>query len=146
MLADTVLEAATAALADARVPSTAIGITNQRASTVVWDRATSEPIGPAIGWQDLRTIGMCLEQQANGFRFAPNVSATKIAYLLDTYDPDRAPGPVLRHRRLVGHLDPDPGREPRDRRDQRRGHRACCAATAPAGPQRPSSHCASRRR
>ena len=33
---------------------------------------------------------MCLEQQANGFRFAPNVSATKVAYLLDTYDPDRA--------------------------------------------------------
>ena len=89
VLADTVLEAATAALAAHAGPVEAIGITNQRASTVVWDRATSEPIGPAIGWQDLRTIGMCLEQQANGFRFAPNVSATKIAYLLDTYDPDR---------------------------------------------------------
>ena len=37
--------------------STAVGITNQRASTVVWDRATGEPIGPALGWQDLRTVG-----------------------------------------------------------------------------------------
>jgi glycerol kinase len=90
VLADTVLEAATAALAAHAGPVEAIGITNQRASTVVWDRATGAPIGPAIGWQDLRTIGMCLEQQANGFRFAPNVSATKIAYLLDTYDPDRS--------------------------------------------------------
>jgi glycerol kinase len=88
-LADTVLAAATATLA-AQGTVDAIGITNQRATTVVWDRATSEPIGPAIGWQDLRTIGMCLEQQAHGFRFAPNVSATKIAYLLDTYDPDRS--------------------------------------------------------
>lgn len=89
VLADTVLDAATAALHAHGEPVEAIGITNQRASTVVWDRATSEPIGPAIGWQDLRTIGACLEQQANGFRFAPNVSATKISYLLDTYDPDR---------------------------------------------------------
>jgi glycerol kinase len=89
-LADTVLDAATATLAAHGTAVDAIGITNQRATTVVWDRATSEPIGPAIGWQDLRTIGMCLEQQAHGFRFAPNVSATKIAYLLDTYDPDRS--------------------------------------------------------
>jgi glycerol kinase len=89
VLADTVLDAATAALTAHGAPVEAVGITDQRASTVVWDRATSEPIGPAIGWQDLRTIGACLEQQANGFRFAPNVSATKISYLLDTYDPDR---------------------------------------------------------
>ncbi len=90
VLADTVLEAAHAALAAHDGPVEAVGITNQRASTIIWDRATGEPVGPAIGWQDLRTIGMCLEQQANGFRFAPNVSATKIAYLLDTYDPDRS--------------------------------------------------------
>ena len=86
-------------------PVDAVGITNQRGSTIVWDRATGEPIGPGIGWQDLRTIGSCLEQQANGFRFAPNVSATKIAYLLDTYDPDRDARPVLRHRRLVDRVD-----------------------------------------
>jgi glycerol kinase len=89
-MADTVLESAQAALDAHGGPVDAVGITNQRGSTVLWDRETGDPVGPAIGWQDLRTIGTCLEQQANGFRFAPNVSATKIAYLLDTYDPERS--------------------------------------------------------
>ncbi len=69
--------------------STAVGITNQRASTIVWDRATGEPVGPALGWQDLRTVDECLVFQADGLRFAPNQSATKVAWLLNTYDPDR---------------------------------------------------------
>jgi glycerol kinase len=89
LLATTVLEAATATLSGYAKPVDGVGITDQRGTAIVWDRASGKPIGPAIGWQDLRTIGMCLEQQANGFRFAPNVSATKVAYLLDTYDPDR---------------------------------------------------------
>jgi glycerol kinase len=67
----------------------AVGIANQRASTIVWDRATGQPVGPGIGWQDLRTIGTCLMLQAQGFRLAPNASATKLAYLLDTYDYSR---------------------------------------------------------
>src|SRR5262245_58863425 len=71
VMADTVLESARAALTAFGGPVDAVGITNQRGSTILWDRATGEPIGPSIGWQDLRTIGTCLEQQANGFRFAP---------------------------------------------------------------------------
>jgi glycerol kinase len=71
-------------------PVEAVGITNQRASSIVWDRATGEPVGPALGWQDLRTIGDCLVFQAEGLRFAPNQAATKIKFLLDTYDPDRS--------------------------------------------------------
>lgn len=67
----------------------AVGIANQRASTVVWDRATGEPIGPALGWQDLRTIGECLTLAGDGFRVAPNLLATKAAHLLDAADPDR---------------------------------------------------------
>jgi glycerol kinase len=67
----------------------AVGIANQRASTIVWDRATGEPVGPGLGWQDLRTVGTCLVLQADGIRLAPNVSATKIAHLLDEVDPDR---------------------------------------------------------
>jgi glycerol kinase len=74
---------------DAAGPVTALGITNQRASTVVWDRVTGEPVGPALGWQDLRTAGTCLELQAEGIRLAPNQSATKLASLLDTHDPGR---------------------------------------------------------
>ena len=64
----------------------AVGIANQRATAVVWDRATGVPVGPGIGWQDLRTVGTCLMLQAQGLRLAPNASATKLAYLLDTYD------------------------------------------------------------
>ena len=67
----------------------AVGITNQRASTIVWDPATGEPVAPGIGWQDLRTVGECLALQADGFRLAPNHSATKCAALLDAADPDR---------------------------------------------------------
>ncbi len=66
-----------------------VGIANQRASTIVWDRATGEPVGPGIGWQDLRTVGTCLALQAQGIRVAPNESATKLAMLLDLADPDR---------------------------------------------------------
>lgn len=67
-----------------------VGIANQRASTIVWDRATGEPVGPGIGWQDLRTVGDCLVLQGSGFRIAPNLSATKAAHLLDLADPDRS--------------------------------------------------------
>ena len=66
-----------------------VGIATQRASTIVWDRATGEPVAPALGWQDLRTLGDCLVLQAEGLRFAPNQSATKIKHLLDNADPDR---------------------------------------------------------
>lgn len=70
----------------------AVGITNQRASTIVWDPATGEPVAPGIGWQDLRTVGECLALQADGFRLAPNHSATKCAALFDATDPDRTRG------------------------------------------------------
>jgi glycerol kinase len=70
-------------------PVGAVGIANQRASVIVWDRASGEPIGPGIGWQDLRTVGECLVLQGQGIRLAPNLSATKVAWLLDQFDPDR---------------------------------------------------------
>ncbi len=89
-MATVVLEAAHAALAAHRAPVAAVGITNQRGSTVVWDRATGEPIGPAQGWQDLRTIFACLTHRGAGFRFAPNASATKLEDLLNTFDPERS--------------------------------------------------------
>ncbi|HEV3266427.1 MAG TPA: FGGY-family carbohydrate kinase [Acidimicrobiales bacterium] len=88
-LADAVLDVAGRSLADAGSVE-AVGIANQRASTIVWDRASSEPVGPGIGWQDLRTVGTCLELQAKGFRLAPNASATKVAAILDQFDPDRS--------------------------------------------------------
>jgi glycerol kinase len=71
-------------------PVDGVGVTNQRASTIVWDRATGEPLAPAQGWQDLRTVGDCLVLAAEGIRLAPNQSATKIANILDQVDPDRS--------------------------------------------------------
>jgi len=88
-MARAALEVAQRALADGG-PVDAVGIANQRSSTIVWDRATGEPVGPGVGWQDLRTVGMCLALQGEGIRVAPNVSATKLAFLLDMADPDRS--------------------------------------------------------
>ncbi len=68
----------------------AVGIANQRATTLVWEREGGRPVGPGLGWQDLRTVGTCLALRAEGFRFAPNASATKLAAILDEIDPDRA--------------------------------------------------------
>jgi len=70
-------------------PVDAVGVTNQRGSTIVWDRDTGEPVAPAQGWQDLRTVGDCLGLAAEGIRLAPNQSATKIASILDAVDPER---------------------------------------------------------
>jgi len=87
-MAAAALDVARAALAEGG-PVDAVGIANQRASTVVWDRVTGEPVGPGIGWQDLRTVGECLVLRGEGLRLAPNLSATKLVWLLDQADPQR---------------------------------------------------------
>ncbi len=79
----------------------AIGIANQRETTLAWDRATGEPIANAIVWQDRRTAGACDELRARGLEaritektglvLDPYFSATKLAWLLDN-----VPGARLR--------------------------------------------------
>ena len=64
----------------------AVGITNQRASTVAWDARTGAAVGPGIGWQDLRTVGRCLELRAEDVPVAPNQTATKAEWLLQQAD------------------------------------------------------------
>jgi glycerol kinase len=82
-MASKVLDAAHAAIAKFGSPIDAVGITNQRASVVVWDRETGEPIGPGLGWQDLRTVMECIVAKAErGWALAPNQSATKLQWLL----------------------------------------------------------------
>lgn len=89
-LAAAAMEAARAALDEFDQPVTAVGISAQRASTVVWDRATGEPVGPAIGWQDLRTVFDCITLKADlGLALAPNQSATKLRWLLEQHDAGR---------------------------------------------------------
>lgn len=78
----------------------AIGITNQRETTLIWDRETDAPIAPAIIWQDRRTADTCdalkargLEpkvQQETGLLIDPYFSGTKAAWLLDNVDGARA--------------------------------------------------------
>jgi len=87
-MAEAALDVARAALDDGG-PVEAVGIANQRASTVVWDRATGEPVGPGIGWQDLRTVFDCLTLREQDVHLAPNQSATKLKHLLDHCDADR---------------------------------------------------------
>jgi glycerol kinase len=94
-------EATLAATADALVASAtqpsglaAIGITNQRETTVIWDRETLRPIHPAIVWQDRRTAALCEELRREGWTerirdrtglvVDPYFSGTKMAWLLDT--------------------------------------------------------------
>jgi glycerol kinase len=85
-MAAAVLAVATTSLAAAG-PVEAVGITNQRASTLVWDRTTGEPIGPGLGWQDLRTVFDCITAKTeHGLALAPNQSATKIAWLLNNIE------------------------------------------------------------
>lgn len=85
-----------AALADAGIAAAdlaAIGITNQRETSVLWDRETSEPVHRAIVWQDRRTAGMCdalkaegheaLVRSSTGLLLDPYFSGTKLKWILD---------------------------------------------------------------
>ena len=60
----------------------ALGITNQRETTVLWDRESGEPVAPAIVWQDRRTAGACEQMRASGLE--PEISA-RTGLLLDPY-------------------------------------------------------------
>jgi glycerol kinase len=70
----------------------AIGITNQRETTVLWERATGRPVAPAIVWQDRRTAARCRELPAELIRARtglvpdPYFSATKLEWLLAWVD------------------------------------------------------------
>ena len=71
----------------------AIGITNQRETSVMWDRRTGSPVGRAVVWQDRRTAGICDDLKAQGyedlFRRKTGLvvdayfSGTKVKWLLD---------------------------------------------------------------
>src|SRR5712672_747952 len=79
----------------------AIGITNQRETTVVWDRRTGKPVHRAIVWQDRRTAARCEELKKQGLAATigaktglvvdPYFSATKLEWLLDNVSGARAP-------------------------------------------------------
>jgi len=97
---ETTRRVALAAVAEANLDRTqlaGIGLTNQRETTLLWERATGRPLAPAIVWQDRRTAAACAKLKARGlepfFRrktglvLDPYFSGTKLAWLLD-----RVPG------------------------------------------------------
>ncbi|MGO1461216.1 MAG: glycerol kinase GlpK [Marinobacter sp.] len=77
-----------------------VGITNQRETTVIWERATGKPIHRAIVWQDRRTASLCTKLKTDGHEsnvvertgllIDPYFSATKIAWILDNVEGARA--------------------------------------------------------
>ena len=82
-MAAKLLDAARTVCAAAAEPVVAVGITNQRASTLVWDRTTGEPVAPGLGWQDLRTVGDCIMAKIeHGWAIAPNQTSTKAGWIL----------------------------------------------------------------
>jgi glycerol kinase len=96
----TVADVVPLALAQARIALAelaAIGLTNQRETILVWDRATGQPVTPAIVWQDRRTADFCREYHADeawlfertGLVLDPYFSATKIRWLLHNDAPLR---------------------------------------------------------
>jgi len=100
---ETALTTARAALERAGITArdvAAIGITNQRETTVVWDAATGTPVHNAIVWQDRRTAQTCADLRAagharmitarTGLMVDPYFSATKLKWILDTVPDARA--------------------------------------------------------
>ncbi len=99
----TTLDTARGAISKAGLKATdisAIGITNQRETTVVWDRTTGEPVHRAIVWQDRRTADFCEALKAEGFEpevtektgllLDPYFSSTKLNWILDNVSGARA--------------------------------------------------------
>ena len=86
------LHAALRSLGGKRAAIAAIGITNQRETTLVWDRASSKPVAPAIVWQDRRTADRCAAlrrrgkergiSRRTGLKLDPYFSATKLEWIL----------------------------------------------------------------
>ena len=87
-------------LDETRIDATAlagIGITNQRETTIVWNKQTGEPVYPAIVWQDRRTAGRCAQLRDAGWITArtglpidPYFSATKLEWILNEHPQFRA--------------------------------------------------------
>ncbi|MGI9462968.1 MAG: FGGY family carbohydrate kinase, partial [Aestuariivirgaceae bacterium] len=99
----TSLEVCRRAMAQAGVAASdiaAIGITNQRETTLVWERDTGKPVCRAIVWQDRRTAEMCARLKADGHEemvtgqtgllLDPYFSATKLAWILDNVEGARS--------------------------------------------------------
>ena len=83
----------------------AIGITNQRETTIVWDRATGKPIHNALVWQDRRTAEFCQHLKNQGHE---TLIQQRTGLLIDAYfSPAKFPGSWIMFRGPVNSLRPD---------------------------------------
>jgi transketolase len=109
---------------------TALGISNQRESVLIWDRQTGAPLGPVLSWQCRRTAADCAALRAAGPRarviartglpIDPMFPPTKAAWLLGVTA--RAQRRLPRHHRQLADLAPHRRARPRDRPLERRAH------------------------
>jgi glycerol kinase len=77
----------------AEAPAAAVqglGIATQRATALVWESATGRAVAPALSWQDGRTTARCEALMGEGVLVSPLAAASKIEWILDRVDPDRA--------------------------------------------------------
>jgi glycerol kinase len=140
---ESVLAAAGDALAEARATAhevRAIGITNQRETTVVWEHSSGRPLQHAIVWQDRRTADRCRElpreliRERTGLLPDPYFSATKLEWILK--QAARKPQD-LAFDRLLARLEADGRRGARDRRDECVAHAALRSRRARLGQRSP---------
>jgi glycerol kinase len=128
----------------------AIGITNQRETTLVWDKTTGEAIHRAIVWQDRRTAELCSRLKAvghepmitrkTGLLLDPYFSGTKLKWVLENVPgagPRRKGRTPVRHRRQLPHLAAHRGPRSRHRRHQCRAHAAVQHPREPLGRRDP---------
>ena len=110
----------------------AIGITNQRETTIVWEKATGRPIYPAIVWQCRRTAALCDRLRADGLTEHIRAVRLFLGYK-NSVDPRpcarcagarRARRAAVRHGGFVAHLEADARPRSRNGRDERLTHHA----------------------
>jgi glycerol kinase len=99
-IADSAIEAVRLAVEGIADRVVGVALSTQRESAVIWDRATGEPLGPVLGWQDRRTVAAAQAvaeapgssdrvRRITGLPIDPMFSALKFAWLLDQVDPGR---------------------------------------------------------
>ena len=134
----TTIDVTTTMVAEARSRGsmpTAIGITNQRETAVIWDRTTGKPIHNAIVWQDRRTADICavmkhagkedMITEKTGLLLDPYFTATKFAWILDRVEGARdraAAGELCFAYRQLPYLASDRWRDACHRRHQCQPH------------------------
>ncbi len=110
-----------------------VGVANQRATTLLFDPVTGQPVGPTLGWQDLRTVVECLVLQGSGIRSGAE-SVRHKGEMAAGGQRETGAGVALRHARDLRGVGPDRGGRARDGPLERSDHGSRGPRRAPLGP------------